>query len=100
MFDSTLYESQIIFHQTKFKSILSMVVSLSSTFFNPLIAVWEPIVERCTFALDMSINEISNPKKYVILEMNSPQEILNINLSTQMLSVFHKTYLSWVKEIK
>jgi hypothetical protein len=47
----------------------------------------------------MSLNAVSNPKKYIILEMNSPTEALNINISTQMLSVFHKTYLSWAKEM-
>jgi vacuolar protein sorting-associated protein 13A/C len=58
-----------------------MVVSVSSTFYNPKIAVWEPIIEKTSFAIDMSLNAKSNPKKYIILEMNSPQEVLNINIS-------------------
>jgi hypothetical protein len=100
VFDLTVYESQVIYHQTRVKSILSMVVSISSTFYNPIIAIWEPIIERSTFALDMSLTAVSNPKKYVILEMNSPMEVLNINLSAQMISVFHRTYLSWSKEMR
>lgn len=97
--DLTLYESQLIFHQTRVKSILSTVISMSSTFYNPTIGVWEPIIERCTFALDMSLNERSNPKKYIILEMNSPNEILNFNVSAQMVNIFHKTQMSWVREM-
>ena len=72
VFDLTMYESQLIYHQTRVKSILSMVISISSTFYNPTIALWEPIIERSSFALDMSLTAKSNPKKYVILEMNSP----------------------------
>ena len=98
--DLTFYESQLIFHQTRVKSILSMVISLSSTFYNPSISFWEPIIERCTLMVDVSINEVGNPKKYIIFEMNQPNEILNINISTQMIMIFHKTYLSWMREIQ
>ena len=77
-----------------------MVLIVSSMFYNPTIAIWEPIIERSSFALDMSLTAKSNPKKYIILEMNSPLEVLNINLSAQMVSVFHRTYLSWSKELR
>lgn len=61
VFDLTLSETQLQFQQTNSKSIFSTVLKISSTFYNPKIAIWEPIIEGCMFSLDVSLNPHGDP---------------------------------------
>ncbi|CAD8067129.1 unnamed protein product [Paramecium primaurelia] len=100
VFDLTLSETQLQFQKINSKSIISTIIKLSSSFYNPKIAIWEPILESCNFSVDVSLNPKGEPQCIIYLEMIQEQEILNINLSAQMISVFHKTFISWKQEMQ
>ncbi|CAK86161.1 unnamed protein product (macronuclear) [Paramecium tetraurelia] len=100
VFDVTLSETQLQFQKINQKSIYSTIIKLSSSFYNPKIAVWEPILESCNFSVDVSLNPKGEPQCIIYLEMTQEQEILNINLSAQMISVFHKTFISQKQEME
>ncbi|CAD8061213.1 unnamed protein product [Paramecium primaurelia] len=100
VFDLTLSETQLQFQKVNTKSIFSTVIKLSSSFYNPKIAVWEPILESCNFSVDVSLNPKGEPQSIIFLEMTQEQQTMNINLSAQMISVFHKTFISWKQEME
>jgi len=64
------------------KMRLSTKSFLNCAFFNPLPSRWEPIIEKFGFEFELLSNE--NPKQTLIFSMDENFEILNINLSEQM----------------
>lgn len=61
----------------------TMALSLQLDYFNPNIAFFEPVVEHTQLTLDFSLNS-SRPHAYLHLEQPNSDEIININISTQM----------------
>jgi len=68
------------------KMRLSTKSFLNCSFFNPLPSRWEPIIEKFGFEFELLSNE--NPKQSLIFSMDENFEILNINLSEQMVRGF------------
>jgi hypothetical protein len=82
VFSFVLHDSQLVFNETQFRSILSTLWKLNVQFYNPKSSEWEPIIEDFGFNFDLSLNSTSTPHKYLILELNPDEKCLNINIAS------------------
>lgn len=68
--ECTLEETQLVLNKDQAKTIYSSLFTLSSSFYNPGTSHWEPIIEKTAFDFDLQLNNMSQPKRKLILELN------------------------------
>lgn len=72
---------------------------ISSSFFNSKVGKWEPIVEKWEFNLDLELGEITKFKKRIDIT-NSNQDILNINISDEMVFLPYISFFDYVSLVE
>ena len=96
--DITIYEGQVMILR-KNKMVLSALFTTSAFYYNPYVSHWEPILESVGFMIDLNYSEKGNPKIYSVIQMNEKNnDVLNINVSLDMLRVLHKTAKQWLND--
>lgn len=90
----------MVYNTSNIKSILSVILKFSFSFYNPSTSKWEPIIEQTALDFDVSLNMYANPRKYIILELNPEYEEININASKELIKIFKHTFMSWKREIQ
>lgn len=90
----------MVYNTSNAKSILSAIVKLSLSFYNPGTSKWEPVIERTALDFDISLNKYANPRKYIILELNPEYEEININISKEFIKIIKHTIFSWQREVQ
>ncbi len=68
---------------------------MSSSYYNPQVSRWEPILEKIGFDIEVASNQNVSPKFAINLEINESFECFNITVSTQMLNILLKTINLW-----
>ena len=93
VFELTLQEvyGTVVTVKQKTSTILKFVINCS--YFNPLPSKWEPIIEK--FGLEMDIIQENNPKLSILLTIDEDFDILNINISEEMILTLHSTFMTW-----
>lgn len=98
--DVKLYEIQGIYDKA-LKTSFSANLTLSSSFYNTKAGSWEPIIEKNGLDIDYQENNDGNPQqgasKYLIIDMNPLYEVININISLELMEVIGFT-LSTIKD--
>ena len=68
---------------------------MSSSYYNPQVSRWEPILEKIGFDIEVASNQNVSPKFAVTLEINEAYDCFNVTVSTQMLNILLKTINLW-----
>ena len=105
--DINLEDLNIMLKQNILMMNLLTPLSLNISYYNPQVSRWEPIIEKADFLIELTTNTFQNPRldlkinskgSNLIEEKKEGEEMLtddytplNINVSTQMLSVLMKT---------
>lgn len=79
---------------------MSAILKFEMYFYNPTTSRWEPVVESTALDFDISLNNIANPRKNIILELNPEYEEINLNLSKELIQIIKHTVESWKLEIQ
>lgn len=88
-------ELQFDVNRSDKKTNLSMTFLLNSNYYNLRASKWEPIIEKCGMDVDLNLNELSHPKKTVIISMNPEYPILNVNVSSSLFTVLKYAMNTW-----
>ena len=96
--DLTIYEGQVSILR-KNKTVLSSILTVSIFYYNPYVSHWEPFIENVGFMIDLNYSEKGNPRIYAVIQMNDKtSDLLNINVSIDMLKILNKTIKVWLND--
>jgi len=73
--------------------IVSTKILVSCSYFNSLPSKWEPIIEK--FCLELDVVMKDDPKLSVMVSLGESSEVLNIDISEEMLITLYSTLMTW-----
>lgn len=90
--------TQLIFSQDGPRFYGKNKFEISSSFFNPRVGMWEPILEKWPFLLELEF--ISGDDSKQKIDLATEEKSLNINISDELVQTLLTSYYDWTQNFK
>lgn len=99
--EMSVKESQLVFDKSSSHSVVSAIVKIEVSFYNPTTSRWEAVIEPTALDFDMQLNldKAADLGKIMILKLNPEYEEINVNLSRELIKIIKHTLRSWQLEV-
>jgi len=91
--EATLQGLEAVVVMVNNQVMLSTRILVSCSYFNSLPSKWEPIIEK--FCLELDVVTKTDPKLSVMISLGEASNVLNIDISEEMLITLYSTMMTW-----